>query len=411
MQIRSIVCLVVMIAGSATLAPAGDWPQYRGPSFDGTTPEAIRKSWPASGPKVIWKVPLGKSFGSFAVAEGKACVFQEKPVGQESCVAYNARSGGLLWSAPIDKTIHENEGGDGPRSTPTIDGDRVYVYSTNLKLVSLTATSGAVAWSHDVASEFGGKQLHWGNAASPIVEGNLVIVAGGGAGQTFLAFDKKTGQLAWKSGEDRITHATPVPGTIAGMRQIVFFMQSGLVALKPETGETLWKQSFPYAVSTAASPVIGGDVVYCSAGYGVGGGAYKIEKDGDHFTSKELWRTPGSHMSHWTTPVYHDGFLYGLFGFKQFKTEPLKCVELQTGKEVWSQDGFGQGGLVIVDDNLLVQGDQGQLVLIKATPDAYTELARAHPLAGKCWTMPVVADGKVYCRSDREGMCLDVSTK
>lgn len=411
MHFRGIFCFFIATAAAAPLAPAGDWPQYRGPSHDGSTPETIQKTWPAEGPKVIWKIPLGNSFGSFAVAGDKACVFQEKPIGEESCVAYNAGTGDELWSVIVDKTIHESEGGNGPRSTPTIDGDHVYVYGTNLKLICLAASSGQMVWSHDIAAEFGGKQLHWGNAASPIIEGDLVIVAGGGAGQTFLAFDKKTGNLAWKSGDEKITHATPVPATIAGVRQIIFFMQSGLVALKPESGEVLWKQAFPYAVSTAASPVVGGDVVYCSAGYGVGGGAYQIQKDGDHFTSKELWRTPGSHMSHWTTPVYHDGFLYGLYGFKQFKTEPLKCVEIQTGKEVWSQDGFGQGGLVLVDGNLLVQGDQGQLVLIKATPDGYTELARAHPLAGKCWTMPVVADGKVYCRSDHEGMCLDVSAK
>ncbi len=408
---RVIVFLLSASLLSASLVLGGDWPRYRGPTADGTTPEAIRLSWPSNGPKVLWKTPLGKSFGSFAVAGNKACIYQERPPGQESCTAYNAASGHELWSTVVDKTIHENEGGDGPRSTPTMDGDHVYVLSTFLKVQCLAGSNGKMLWSHDLAAEFGGKQLHWGNAASPVVEGNLVIVAGGGAGQSLLAFDKMSGKLAWKCENQQITHATPVPATIGGVRQMIFFLQSGLVAVNPESGDVLWKQSFPYNVSTAASPVVAGDIVYCSAGYGVGGGAYKIEKHGDAFASRQLWRTPGGNVNHWTTSIYHDGCLYGLFGFKQFKTEPLKCIDLETGKEKWSQDGFGQGGLVLVDGNLLVQGDQGQLVLVKASPEGYSELARAHPLAGKCWTMPVVAGGKAFCRSDKEGICLDVSAR
>jgi outer membrane protein assembly factor BamB len=228
-----------------------------------------------------------------------------------------------------------------------------------------------------------------------------------------MAFDKSTGQLAWKSEDDLPTHASPVAATIAGVRQIVFLTQRGLVGVNPESGKALWRQMFPYHVSTAASPVVcGDDIVSCSAGYGVGAGCYRITKSGDRFTSMQLWRSPDEAVvNHWSTPVYKDGYLYGLYGFKQFHTEPLKCIDVKTGRQIWSRPGFGQGQVILVDGNLLVQGDAGQIVLVEATPAGYHELARAHPITGKCWTDPAVANGHLYLRTQTGGACLDVQVK
>ena len=160
------------------------------------------------------------------------------------------------------------------------------------------------------------------------------------------------------------------------------------------------------------TPIVAGDIVYCSAGYGVGSGAYQISKSGDSFSAKELWFQQANVINnHWSTPVHKDGYLYGLFGFKDYGKCPMKCVELATGKVVWSQEGFGPGGCILVDGNLLVLGDAGQLVLVEATPKAYTEVARAKVLAGKCWSTPIVSNGRIYARSTKEGVCLDVSGK
>jgi outer membrane protein assembly factor BamB len=414
MMQRNLGCLAVIclaITGLSTaVAMAIAWPGYRGPSGDGITTEKILRHWPSNGPKVLWTVPLGEAFGSFAVAGDKAFVF-EKSDESEACAALDATTGKQLWLTPIDRTIHDNQGGDGPRSTPAVDGDKVYVMGTFFKLFCLNAADGKVLWSHDLISEFGGKDYHWGNAASPLVEGDLVIVAGGGRGESIIAFKKETGEVAWKELDEKITHATATPATIDGVHQDIFFMQSGLVSIIPETGEVLWKQPFPYSVSTAASPVVEKDIVYCSAGYGVGAGVYRITKNGDKFSSTQIWRMPGGDVNHWSTPVIQGDYIYGLFGFKQFKTMPLKCIELATGREVWSKPGFGQGGLVMVGDDLLIQADTGQLVLVEATPKAYHALAIARPLGGKCWTMPVVADGKIYTRSTKQGVCLDVEPK
>lgn len=410
MKLRVIVLATVLAAG----ARAADWPQYRGPNHDGSTPEHILTAWPKEGPRVLWRAPLGPSFGSFAVSGGRAFVFIQRAVDgaeREVAVALDADTGRELWATPLGPPTYDKQGGDGPRSTPTVDGDRVYFLGAHLTLSCLDAATGKLLWQHDLVKKFGGRVLRWNSAASPVLDGDRIFVNAGGAGQAFLAFDKRDGRLLWKRGDDKPTHATPVPATIHGVRQIIFFTQSGLVSLDAE-GRELWRYPFPYQTSTAASPVVWQDIVYCSAGYGVGGAAVRVSREGERFSVKELWRHPGRTMSHWSTPVARDGFLYALIGFKEFGTGPLKCIELATGVEKWSQSGFGSGGATVrVGEHLLVQSDRGPLVLVEARPDAYREVARAQVLGGKCWTMPAVSNGRIYARNTKEGVCLDVKPK
>jgi outer membrane protein assembly factor BamB len=412
---------MVILSLFAISAAGADWPQYRGPNHDGTTPEAIATKWPEGGPKVVWKATLGDSFGSWAVAGGKAFAFIERK-GDEVCVAFNDADGKELWATPIDKTTFDKSGGPGPRSTPTVDGDRVYLLGTYLKLFCLNAADGKVVWQHDCPKEFGATQAqapgigNWGSAASPVLDGNLIFAHCGGKGSALMAFNKKDGSVAWKTGDDLLTHSTPVPATILGVRQIVFLTQTGLVSCATEDGKILWRQAFPFKVSTASTPIVSGDIVYASAGYGVGSGAYRISKADAGFASKELWFSK-TLFNHWTTPVCKDGYLYGIYGFKQYaasgKGAPLKCIEVATGKEMWSQDNFGSGGgTIIANDHVLVQADNGPLVLVEANSKAYTEKARCQPIqGGKFWTMPVVANGRIYARNQKEGICLDAAAK
>lgn len=410
---RISLAVTVCLCGAAI---AAEWPQYRGPAHDGITPQKINTQWPAGGPKGLWKIPLGSSLGSFVTDGRRVFVYQMHgavPSGTERLTAMDAATGQEIWHRDIDGATHyDSGGGDGPRSTPTYNDGKVYVLSTFLKLACVDANDGRPIWGHDLKAEFKGREPGWGNACSPLIDGDLLFVCCGGRNQSLIAFDKKTGKVVWKGESDKPTHASPIPAMIAGVRQIIFFTTTGLVAVEPETGKVLWRQAFPYRTSTAASPVVcGDDIVYCSAGYGVGGGAYKIKKDGDKFTSTQLWFKPGQDVNHWSTPIYKDGYLYGLYGFKEFHTEPLKCVEVKTGAEKWSHNGFGQGQVIMVDDNLMIVGDQGELVLAKPSPDGYQEIARCHPITGKCWTDPAVADGKVYLRSQTGAVCLDVEAK
>ena len=263
---------------------------------------------------------------------------------------------------------------------------------------------------HDLIKENGARNISWNSAASPVVDGDLVLVMGGGAGQSLLAFHVKTGELAWKGETEAITHATPVVTTILGERQVIFYCQSGLVALAVKDGKVLWKFPYKYKVSSAASPVVGGEVVFCSAGYGVGGGACKITKTGDTFAATPLWQTPGDTevANHWSTPVCKDGYLYGMFSFKNNKG-PLKCVELATGAVKWVQPGFGQGNVILADGKVLALAENGDLVVVEAAPAAYSEVGRVKAVEGKCWSTPAVSNGRIYVRSTQQGACLDVS--
>jgi outer membrane protein assembly factor BamB len=204
-----------------------------------------------------------------------------------------------------------------------------------------------------------------------------------------------------------------VPATILGQRQVIFFLQSGLLAVEPKTGKELWRYAFDYKISTAASPVVSGDIVYCSAGYGVGAGAVRITKEGAGFKASELYRARGNKplANHWSTPVLKDGFMYGMFQFKEYGKGPVKCVDIQSGEVKWEQEGFGPGHVILAGDQVLALSDAGELVVFDAKPQGYQERARADILEGKCWTTPVLVDGRIYARSTKEAVCLDVSGK
>lgn len=414
--------MVFTIAVATTnIASAADWPQYRGPNANGTTTESVQKTWPATGPRQIWKTPVNAGFSSFAVAGGKAFTLVSRTVDNvknETCVALDAETGKELWAASLgyvkydgggDDGAPHNRGGDGPRSTPAVDGGHVYVLTAPLVLHCLDAKDGSVVWKKDLVKDHAAKNIRWQNAASPLLEGDSIFVCAGGEGQALLCFDKKTGAVRWKGENDVMTHATPIAGTIHGQRQVVFFTQSGLVAVAPKDGAVLWRYKFPYNVSTAASPVIGGDMVFCAAGYGVGAAAVRIVKDGSGFKAMELWRKSNQHMNHWSTSVYHDGHLYGLFGFKQWEKVPLKCIDMATGEEKWSKEGYGQGGTILAGGNLVTLAENGDLVVVEASPKAYNETARFKVVTGKCWNNVALANGRVYARSTKEGVCVDVS--
>lgn len=419
-----MICRLLLTAvclGIASTTLAGDWPQYRGPELNGISTEKAAVSWGANGPKELWKIEATGGFSSFAVAGGR-CFTLVSRNGKEVCLAVDAKTGKEQWATEVDDAKYQgggddgapgNKGGDGPRSTPTVAGGLVFIYSQGLNLVALDAASGKKVWGHEITKEFAGRNIQWKNASSPVVEGDLVMVGGGGPGQSMLAFKAKSGDLAWKTGDETMTHGMPTVATIQGVRQVIFFMKSGLVALAVKDGAALWKYPFQFSVSSAIMPVVEDDVVYCSAGYGVGGGACKVSKDGSGWKATELWRIPGDKIvaNHWSTPVCKDGHLYGMFSFKKYASGPLKCVELKTGRVVWEQQGFGAGNVTLVNGRLLALADDGKLVVVEATPAAYKEVCRHQALTGKCWSTPALSDGKIYLRSTKEGVCLDPAGK
>lgn len=424
-RIKRIGSLTLLFTLSTAALTAADWPQYRGPNQDGISPEKIQVKWPAAGPQQIWKTPTPTGFSSFAVASGRAAtqvVRELEGVPREVVLCLDANSGKELWIVNIgvgkfqrggDSGAPDNNGGDGPRSTPVIDGERVYAYTQDLVLYCLEAATGKVVWEKDVMKEHAGRNIGWKSAMSPVIDGDSVFVGGGGAGQSLLAFNKNSGAVVWRAHDETITHSTPVVATILGTRQVIYFLKSGLLSVAAKDGAELWRFPFRFNVSTAISPVICDDVVYCSAGYGVGGGACKITREGDRFVATEMWKIGGDTKvaNHWSTPVYLDGHLYGMFSFKAYGRGPLKCVEVKTGEVKWEEGGFGAGNVILADRHLVALTDDGQVVIVEATPSAYKELARAKVLTGKCWTTPALSGGRLYVRSTQEGACVDVSVK
>jgi outer membrane protein assembly factor BamB len=232
---------------------------------------------------------------------------------------------------------------------------------------------------------------------------DLVLVTGGGTGKGISAFNKTTGELAWAKTNEAYTYATPTLTTIKGKLQVICFMESGLVSVDPKTGDVLWTFAHPKAVATAPSPVVGGkdgDIVFCTAGYNVGAAACRISNDGGKWTATKLWATPGKDLqTTWSTPVYRDGYVYGLFGHAD-NNGPLQCVDIETGKIKWTKTGYGsQGGLILSGDKLLVQTPKGELVLVAASPDSYKELDRQTVLKAKDWTAPTLANGMLFARN------------
>ena len=412
---KIIVAVAAFAFTLATTSQAEDWLQYRGNQGDGKSGESIGEINWSNGPKQLWKTPTELGFSSFSIANGHAYTLVARN-DREVCLALDADTGKEIWSTPLGSNKYAggggsagapgNKGGDGPRSTPTLDGKHVYVYDAHLVLTCLDAKSGSVIWQHDIMKEHAGRNIKWSNATSPVISGDNVIVAGGGEGQTYLAFNKTTGEVAWKSGDDTITHATPTLTSLDGKTQLIFFMKSGLVSIDPANGQEIWSTVFKYATSSAASPVVDDDLIYCSAGYGVGAGLFRANGKSE---PDEVWYQENKLMNHWSTPVALDGHLYGIFEFKKYGKAPLQCVEMVTGEIKWKEPGFGPGNCILVDDKLVVLSDAGEVAIVKASPDKYTELARADVLDGKCWSTPAFSDGKIYVRSTKEAACLDMN--
>ncbi|HEY2574028.1 MAG TPA: PQQ-binding-like beta-propeller repeat protein [Verrucomicrobiaceae bacterium] len=413
---RFAFAFFLVFAPGLALEAAPDWPGFRGLS-NGVAPALpVRDAKQAKITK-LWVQPTTDGFSSFAVAQSGAYTVMARK-GAETLVAFDLKSGKELWTRALSPAQYdgqggagtkENRGGDGPRSTPAVSGDKVYVIDRNLVVYCCNAKDGAEVWKHDVMKDNGGSNIHWDNAASPVFDEDLLLMAGGGRGQALLGLDKNTGAVKWKGEDDQMTHATPVIADILGQHQCIFFVQSGLVSVEPQSGKVLWRAPFQYKTSTAASPVVYEDIVYCSAGYGVGAGAFKISKSGDAFSAAQIWRKEGNDLAnHWSTPVVKDGYLYGMFSFKDYGKGPLACVDIKTGDIKWKQSGFGPGQVILSGDTVVVMDDKGDVVFVKADPAKYTELKRQHLIRGKVWSYPVLAFNHLFARSTVEGGCWEL---
>ena len=421
-------CFVAAVLNLAVCfsVSAADWTQYRGPNHDGTSADRITKNWSGPVTNPVWRVLVTNGLSSFAVSGRKAFTQIRRNINgsdMEVCVALSTTDGSELWATTIDDAIYDGGVGydDGPRSTPTVDNGSVYILSSYLKLYRLDATYGSVIWQQDLRAVYGGDVIGWQNAASPLLENGLIYLNANCNTSTLMALRTSDGSQAWSSQNEAMTHSTPILATIHGVRQVIFAAQSGLVSLNAQTGALLWKHpyAFFYSTSLGASPVAWDDMVFVGGAHAYGMGSMVVRADltNNTWSTTRLWFT-NNPASHWMTPVAYNGFLFGQFGIQFYDATPatqLQCIEMRTGSVKWTTNNFGHGGTLLVDNNLVVITEMGDLVLAKPDTNAYVELGRFQAIpnyqqdTNKCWNTPALADGRLYVRSTSYGACFNLS--
>ena len=421
---RFTVFLVVsaLLCGVSTVT-ATEWPQWRGLNRDGVSNEVgLLKEWSSEVPKVLWKIPLGEGFSGISVSQGRVYTMFSKG-NDEFIVCLNATDGEEIWRFRSDKNYHEGQGGNGPRATPTIDGDLLFTISAHGKLYALNATSGQEIWSHDLQQKFGSKMPRWGFSTSPLVEGELLLVEVGGKGKkSIVAFNKNSGDVIWSSHKDKLGYSSPIAITVKGVRQIICFTGTKLVSVSPTDGSIYWQYPWKtgYDVNAATPVFIPPDKVFISSGYDKGAAVLQmrvfLSPDDDRAATeqisenrgivriKEIWKNRKM-KNQFASSVLHENYLYG------FDNSILKCIEADTGEEQWKTRGFGKGTVILADGHLIILSDRGKLGLAEATPAGYIEKATAKVLSGLCWTVPTLANGKLYARNEEEMICLDITGK
>jgi outer membrane protein assembly factor BamB len=387
-----------------------DWPQWRGPQRDGVAGSVLQSKWPKEGPARLWQASAGSGFSSVAVVADRAYTLVGHE-GSEAVVCWDAAGGTERWRFPYSGPRLASY--PGPRSTPTVDGDRLYALGAGGQLHCLDVATGGLLWHHDLRAEFNAPGGQWGHACSPLVDGKLVIVTAGGPGASVVAFDNDSGDLVWKASDDPPGYSSPVAFTAFGNRHIVCFTGNSVLSVSPQ-GKLLWR--YPWETQfnvNSATPLVfharKGDqsfpLVFISSGYGKGCALLKLEKTaaGDYralpiFVNSQL-------CSHFGSSVRLGPYVFG------FNEATLTCLDLRTGEVRWKQNGYQKGSLLRTGDKLLVLGETGKLALMDATPEEPKPLATAQALKGRCWTMPVLAGSRLYLRDESQVVCLDVGGK
>ena len=385
----------------ATRSPAEDWGQWRGPTGDGISRETNWTSeWPPSGPPVVWRASVGIGFSTVAISQDRLFTMGNAD-NVDTVVCLDVETGAQRWKHSYDSPLDARFFDGGPTATPTVDGDNVYTLGRQGQLFCLSAGSGQIKWSKNVQEETGARIPGWGFGGSPVVQDDMLLLNVGDAG---AAFKKTTGELIWKTGDGQAGYTTPLLHTVAG--KTTMFLASGKFysSVDAATGEVSWQHRWLTQFgANGADPILAGGYLFISSGYNRGCALLELTEADPRvvWSNKEM-------QNQFSSCVLIDGFLYGIDGDTD-AARALKCMELTTGEVKWSVDGLGSGSLIAAGRRLIILSEGGELVVARAVPSAFEELARCQVLDGRCWTMPVLANGRIYCRSaDGDVVCINV---
>jgi outer membrane protein assembly factor BamB len=390
-----------------------DWPQWRGTNRDGRSRETgLLVDWRSRKPRRIWHIPLGKGFSSFSVADGR--LYTMASIDQREYVfCLDATDGRTLWKVPSGATLRDPQGGDGPRSTPTVVGGLVYTLGAEGTLLCLNAEDGTVRWKHEILEKFGAENLHWGVSMSPLVNGDQLLVNVGAKGASIVAFDKHTGKLDWRALDDVAGYASPIMISVDGVEgaaveEFVFFCGKALVGVSPKDGAEHWRhQWITTSDMNIATPIYdpGTRLLFVSASRDTGRcSAYRLTASRHGVRSEHVY-TNKNMRNHYNGCVLVDGCVYG------FDNSLLKCIRLEDGVEMWKDRSVGKGSLVAAQGHLYVLGERGDLGVVEATHEGYREKGRFKALdSSRAWTPPALAHGRLYVRDLENAACIDIAS-
>ena len=407
-SIRAVAIAVALCAapGSATWAGEGaDWPQFRGVHRDGTSPETgLAATWPESGPEELWRVPIGEGYSAVSVVGDRlytmyAGDLDGEPV--EFAAAFDAATGKELWKTKIGAK-YDTEFGNGPRATPTVAGDSVYVLGSYGDLAALATADGAVRWSLNVPESFGGKQPGWGYSTSPVVEGDLLVLeTGGPEGKSYAGVATDSGDVVWTSGDGPAGYNSALPIPVGEATRLVYVAGGKLRSIDAD-GKEIWSMDWPRGETHAMPVFVPPDRVYASGAEGIGAKLVRFSESADGGSVETVWESRFM-RNHFSSSVYVDGLIFG------FDNATLKAIRAEDGTLAWAKRGLGKGALILADGNLIVLSDRGELLLVEANGEEYRERGRVQALDGKCWTAPSLSHGKLYLRNHEEMVAYDLA--
>lgn len=391
-----------------------DWTNFRGPNRDGIVASTISLDWSKKPPRQLYRQPVGEGYSSFVLGGGRAYTMEQRR-GDEALVCYDAATGRELWTMQYPARFTETLGGDGPRATPTLDGERVYTLGAEGHLFCVKAADGEVIWNRHVLKDFGGENLTWAMSGSPLIVDDMALVTSSGVrAPAIQAYDKLTGKLRWDAEVGRQGYTSLVTATLLGTRQVLNLAADKLIAIDPANGKTLW--TFPWPTSmgiNCSQPIpIGEDRVFVSAGYGHGCALVKLARDGEKFTAKEVWSSVKM-KNKFSASVIFDGHVYGL------DEGTLACLNLDTGERKWKGKSYGHGNLLLVAGartdakalaaHVIVLSEDGELALVRATPEKFEELGAVQALKGRTWNNFSLTGTLLLARNHKEMVAYDLA--
>ncbi len=415
-----MTCLTLVVARHEGVAqtpqvkPATEWPQFLGPQRNGISAETgLLKAWPADGPTEVWRSPGGPGMSGLAISRGHVVTLIHRE-GKQTVIALDARTGKPQWATVLAPEYH-NGMGNGPRATPAIFGDQVFVFTGEGILAALNLSDGKSVWSHNIVEDLEGEVAEYGMASSPLIVGKHVIVTAGAPHAAVVAYDTKTGKLAWKTEDGAPGYSSPALLDVGGRPQIVASTGAAVLGISPEKGSLLWKYPFETNYNcNIATPLAVKGQVFISAGENHGSVLLALKPNADQFDASEVWSSLGTKSvlrNEWQTSILHEGHLYGFDNVGAAgPVTHLTCINAETGERVWQKLRFGKGNMIAADGKLFATTMNGELVMIRLTPEKYDELGRA-TVIGSTRQAPALADGLLYLRDDKDIVCLDVRQK